>query len=211
PGTPGLHAGPPAAMAKPMRPFPQIRETRSSRQKDMSAQHQCVPALVLLAMGACTLGCGGGGAGSVAPPLPPPPSISVRVTPSSGAVLLGESLSFSASVSNTSNLSVTWGVNGVPGGSPQSGTITAAGLYTAPADLPPGGSVQVTAISEADTSESGSASLTITSDISVSLSPSGVSTELGATQSFQAAIHSQGLPDPSIRWSLSGASCPNSC
>jgi hypothetical protein len=125
--------------------------------------------------------------------------------------LLGESLNFSATVSNSNDLSVTWSVDGVSGGSTQSGTITAAGVYTAPADLPPVATVQVTATSVADISKSASAALTITSDISVSLSPSGASTELGATQSFQAAIHSQGLPDPTIRWSLSGTSCPNSC
>ena len=194
-----------------MRPFPQIRETKSTWKKDLSARHEFALAVVLLAMGACTLGCGGGGAGSVAPPPPPPPPISVSVTPNSGAVLLGESLNFSATVSNTGNLSVTWSVNGVPGGSAQSGTITADGVYIAPADLPPGGTVQVTAASEADTSKSASATVTVTSDISVSLSPNAASVELGATRSFQAAIKSQGLPDPAIRWSLSDASCPNSC
>jgi hypothetical protein len=168
-----------------MRPFLQIRDTRSTGKKDLSAQHKCVLAVVLLAMGACTLGCGGGGAGSVAPPPPPTPSISVSVTPNSGSVLLGESLKFSATVSNTSNLSVTWSVNGVPGGSTQSGTITAAGVYTAPVDLPPVGTLQVTATSEADTSKSASAAVTVTSDISVSLSPGGASIELGATVSTE--------------------------
>jgi hypothetical protein len=194
-----------------MRPLPRIRETRRNGKKDLSARHERVLAVVLLAMGACTLGCGGGGAGSVAPPPPPPPSISISVAPSAGTVLLGETLNFAAIVSNTSNLSVTWSVNGVSGGSAQSGTITAAGVYTAPADLPASGSVQITATSVADTSKSASASVSVTSDISVSLSPNAASVELGAAQSFQAAVKSQGLPDPTIRWSLSGASCPNSC
>jgi hypothetical protein len=126
-------------------------------------------------------------------------------------VLLGETLNFSASVSNTTDTSVTWSVNGVSGGSAQAGTITADGVYTAPADLPPGGTVQVTATSHADSSKSATATVTVTSDVSISLSPNVASIELGATQSFQAAIKSQGRPDPTILWSLSGTSCPNSC
>jgi len=165
----------------------------------------------LLATSAWTLGCGGGGAGSVAPPPPPPPSITVNITPNSGSVLLGDTLSFSASVSNTTNTGVTWSVNGVPGGTPQAGTISADGLYTAPADLPAGGTVQVTATSQANSSASASATVTITSDISVSLSLTAANVELGATQSFQATVNSEGKPDPSVRWNLSGPSCPNSC
>src|SRR5208337_1672822 len=93
----------------------------------------------------------------------------------------------------------------------QAGTITADGVYTAPTDLPPGGTVQVTATSHADSSKSATASVTVTSDISISISPNAANVELGATQSFQATIKSQGRPDPTILWSLSGTSCPNSC
>jgi len=177
----------------------------------LSTRHEGVMTVALLAMGAWTLGCGGGGAGSVTPPPPPPPSIAVSVTPISGTVLLGGTLNFSASVSNAIDTSVTWSVNGVPGGSAQEGTISADGVYTAPIDLPPGGTVQVTATSHADASKSATVSVTVTSDVSISLSPNVASVELGATQSFQATITSQGHPDPTIRWSLSGASCPNAC
>jgi hypothetical protein len=194
-----------------MRPLPQTRKEKTLWQTDSSAHREKVVAAVLLAMSAWTLGCGGGGAGSVAPSSPAPPSITVSITPSSGSVLLGESLSFSASVSTTTNASVTWSVNGVAGGSSLTGTITASGVYSAPADLPTGGTAQVTATSNADSSLSATANVTITSDISVSLSPNTVSVELGAVQPFQAAIKSQGQPDPSVRWSLAGAACPNAC
>ena len=177
----------------------------------MSARHECVLAVALLAMGAWTLGCGGGGAGSVTPPSSPPPSITVNLTPTSGTVLLGDILDFSANVSNTTDTSVTWSVNGLPGGSAQAGTISADGVYTAPTDLPSGGIVQVTATSHADSSISATANVSVTSDISISLSPNAANVELGATQSIQATIKSQGHPDPAIRWSLSGASCPSSC
>lgn len=168
-------------------------------------------ACVLLAMGAWTLSCGGGGAGSVTPPSSPPPSIQVIVTPNSGTVLLGETLAFTASVSNSTDTTVIWSVNGITGGSPQAGTISADGVYTAPADLPQGGTVQVIATSHADSSKFASVSVTVFSDISVSISPGTASVELGAAQAFHASISSNGKPDPAIRWSLSGSSCPNSC
>jgi len=141
-----------------MRPLPQTREARGFRKKELSTRHEGVMTVALLAMGAWTLGCGGGGAGSVTPPPPPPPSITIGITPSSGSVLLGGTLAFSATVANTTDTSVIWSVNGTTGGSTQAGTISADGLYTAPADLPPGGTVQVTATSHADTSISATAS-----------------------------------------------------
>ncbi len=182
-------------------------------KKISSARRECVLTIVLLAMGAWTLGCGGGGAGSVAPPSPPPPSttVTVSVTPTSGTVWLGGTLSFTASVSNSSDTTVVWSVNGTLGGSRQAGTISADGLYTSPADLPSGGTVQVTATSHADSSKFATVNVTIASDIAVSMTPSVANVELGATQAVQATVHSQGQPDTAIRWTLSGGACPSSC
>jgi hypothetical protein len=123
-------------------------------------------------------------------------------------VLLGETLNFSAAVSNSSNTSVTWSVNGVTGDNAQGGTISADGVYTAPIDLPTGGTVQVTATSQADASKSASASVAVTGDISVSATPNVASVALGAQRPFQATNQSQGKPDTTIRWSLSGLACP---
>ncbi len=185
---------------------------RNTTQKKLSLAVRR-PALVgvLLATGAWTLSCGGGGAGSVTPPPPPPPSIQVVVTPNPGTVLLGETLAFTASVSNSTDTAVIWSVNGITGGSPQAGTISADGVYMAPADLPQGGTVQVTATSHADSSKFASVPVTVSSDIIVSISPGTASVELGAAQAFRAAISSNGKPDPALRWSLSGSSCPGSC
>jgi hypothetical protein len=99
----------------------------------------------------------------------------------------------------------------VAGGPAQAGTISADGVYTAPIDLPTGGTVQVTATSQADASKSASATVTVVSDITVSVTPNAPSVELGAQQTFQATIQSQGKPDLSVRWSLVGAACPNAC
>jgi hypothetical protein len=180
-------------------------------KKNSSVAHQCALATVLLAMSAWTLGCGGGGAGSVPPTSPPPPSITISLTPTNGTVLLGETLPFTATVSSSNDTSVTWSVNGIAGGSLQAGAISADGVYTAPPDLPSGGTVQVTATSHADASKSASASVTIASDVSVSLTPNAASVELGAKQPIQATVQSQGHPDTTVRWSLSGAACPNAC
>jgi hypothetical protein len=67
---------------------------------------------------------------------PPPPAISVSVTPPSASVLLGNSRTLTATVTNTTDTSVAWSVNNIPGGSQSTGTITAAGVYTPSADLP---------------------------------------------------------------------------
>src|SRR5208282_2875277 len=67
------------------------------------------------------------------------------------------------------------------------------------------------ATSQADLTKSATAQLTITSDIGIKLAPPNASVELGATQAFHAAITSAGHPDSSVRWSLSGATCPVSC
>jgi hypothetical protein len=156
-------------------------------------------------------GCGGGGAGSVAPPKPTPPSIQIAVAPNSSTVMLGETVTFTATVSDSTNTAVSWSVNGIPGRSAQVGSISADGVFTAPEDLPQGGTAQVTATSNADSSKFVSASVNVSSDISVSLAPGNSSVELGGIQSFHASIASSGRPDPVIQWSLSGGACPNSC
>jgi hypothetical protein len=166
---------------------------------------------MLLTASAWTLGCGGGGAGLVTPLLAPPPSITVTVTSASNNVLLGNSLTFTANVANTSDTGVTWSVNDVPGGNNTVGTIAASGVYTAPADLPVPATVHVRATSQADATKFGSADLTIISDIRVGIAPPGASVELGATQAFQAAIASGGHPDAAVHWSTAGATCPSSC
>ena len=75
-------------------------------------------------------------------------------------VRVGGTVSFTASVSNLSNTSVTWQVNGVTGGNSTVGTI-AGGTYTPPATVPTPNSVTVKAISVASPSVSGSAPLAV--------------------------------------------------
>src|SRR5262249_13132470 len=150
-----------------------------------------------------------GGGGGATLTQPPPPQIQVVVTPKSGSVVLGNTASFTASVKNSTDTAVIWAVNGVAGGNGAVGTITKDGAYTAPADLPSPATVIVSAKSEADSTKSDSAAVTVTSDLAVSVSPGG-NVELGATTTFHATITSSGHPDMALRWSLSGGACPGS-
>jgi uncharacterized protein YjdB len=92
---------------------------------------------------------------------PAPPPVTVTVSPASASVRIGRTQQFSATVQNSTNQSVTWQVNGVTGGNSKVGTVTAKGLYTAPASVPSSSTVTVTAVSVAQPAASGSASVTI--------------------------------------------------
>ncbi len=160
------------------------------------------PVMILVAS---ILGCGGlVGSG---PSQLPPPSVGVNIAPVRASLLLGVAQTFVATVSNSTNTAVTWTVNGIPGGNAALGTITAAGVYTAPADLPASGTITVQATSAADTSESAAAPVNIVSDISVSVSPQAMPVELGAAHSFTATVNSAGNPDRTVTWVVSGNGC----
>ncbi len=91
------------------------------------------------------------------------PVVRVTVTPASMSVLTGATQQFNASVVGTSNTAVTWTVQGTGCSAATCGTITSAGLYTAPQTVPSSAGVTITAISSADSSKTGSASVTILS------------------------------------------------
>jgi hypothetical protein len=100
----------------------------------------------------------------------------VTISPGSAAVRLGQTQQFTATVAGVSNGSMTWSVNGTPGGSSSAGTVSASGLYTAPSALPSPNTVSVTATSVADPTQSGSATVTIENPVPVlnSVSPTSI-------------------------------------
>jgi hypothetical protein len=130
-------------------------------------------AIALLAVCA-QIGCGGTSPGSGGGN----PAITVVVSPSSANVRTGTSQQFSATVSGTSSTSVTWLVNGTAGGSGAAGTISATGLYRAPATLPNPNTATVEAISVADSKATSSSSVTLQNPIPVlsSVSPASFAT-----------------------------------
>lgn len=83
---------------------------------------------------------------------------SLNVSPSPATVAAGSTQQFLA---NGGAAMVNWQVNGMDGGSAATGTITTAGVYTAPAIPPPGQTVTVTAISQSDSTLSASVTVTV--------------------------------------------------
>jgi hypothetical protein len=196
-----------------MRPLTQLITAHVFRWRTGGENKVVSLGLVLVVLaGAAIPGCGGGGlSATLPPPPPPPPAISMSISPQTSSVLLGNSQNFAATVSDTTNSAVTWSVNGVAGGSASTGKVSTSGTYTAPADLPSPAVVQVTATSVADPTKSATAQVTITSDVALAIVPPSASVELGALQAFHASLNSNGHPDTTVRWSLSGAACPTAC
>ncbi|MBC7365361.1 MAG: DUF1800 domain-containing protein [Undibacterium sp.] len=92
--------------------------------------------------------------------LPPPPV--VAVTPMTASIQAAKAQQFLASVTGTANTAVTWSVNAITGGNTSVGTISATGLYTAPASVPNPASVTIRAKSVANPAAGAAATLTIT-------------------------------------------------
>jgi len=111
--------------------------------------------------------------------VPVSPAVTVAVT-GSAQTRLGATSQFTAAVANTSNQSVMWQVNGTTGGSSATGTISAGGLYTAPATMPSQNPVTISAISQASLSASGTLSEAIWNPVpaltTVTATQSGTST-----------------------------------
>jgi hypothetical protein len=123
------------------------------------------------------------------------------------SVILGATLQFTATVTNSTNTGVNWNVNGIPGGNAAVGTISTTGLFTAPQNLPANVQVTITAVSQASPGSSGSTTVTITSDITINVTATSLSIELGAQQQFNATVNSAGNPNRNVNWSITGAGC----
>ncbi len=115
--------------------------------------------IVLLAISVS--GCAGTARSTNQPPSLPPSSVSVVVSPPTANIRAGDTFPFSVAVSGTTNIAVSWSVNGTTGGTTTSGTIDTSGNYTAPAALPNPNTITIRATSAADASASGSSSVTL--------------------------------------------------
>src|SRR5580700_9348553 len=104
----------------------------------------------------------------------------VAIVPTSATPAVGQSRHFSATVRNASDSSVVWEVSGVQGGNSTLGTITAAGIYTAPSAVPSPATVSVTAVLETNSKVSAAATVTVTvPQVAVSISPASVAVAPG--------------------------------
>jgi Bacterial Ig-like domain (group 2) len=124
-------------------------------------------------------------------------AIRISVSPTSASLQTGGQQQFTASVSGTTNTALTW--------SASAGTITSAGLYTAPSSA---GTYTVTARSLADTSKSASATVAVSQAIQISVSPTSASVRTGGQQQFSAYV--SGSSNTAVTWSTSGGTITSS-
>ena len=101
------------------------------------------------------------GVASVTVQAPAGPLVTVTVAPAAVTVAPSATSQFSATVTGSANAAVTWSVNGIAGGNALVGTISATGLYAAPAAPPSPASVTVRATSAANASSGGTATANI--------------------------------------------------
>ena len=158
-------------------------------------------------------------------------NVSVNVAPPSATVATGQRASFGAIVTNTSDTSVTWSVNGIANGNVAVGQVCEAGTnpcvappgpasgaidYLAPAVVPSPNPVTLIATSHADPSRTGASSITVavsTGLVSVTVSPgyAFVAASGGApsTQQFFASV--SGSTNTSVAWSVQSAVLGQGC
>ena len=161
-----------------------------------------LPLICAATLSLAALVCGCGTAGSQ--PSTTPSVVTVIVQPTTATLFLGQTQQFQASVSGAASNSITWEVNGASAGSATTGTISAAGLYTAPSTLPSPASVTVTAVSQADPQASASATVTLQDDLAVTLAPATATIPTGGAQVFTATVSGTGSPSTAVSWSVNG-------
>src|SRR6267378_3135481 len=144
--------------------------------------------------------------------------VSVTIFPTSASLNVSATQQFTASVANdTANQGVTWdlsqsGSSCAPACGALSGQTATTVTYAAPATVPVNPTVTLTARSVRDTSKSASATITVTSPVSVTIFPTSASLNVSATQQFTASVAN----DPAsqgVTWALSqsGSSCAPAC
>ena len=122
------------------------------------------------------------------------PSVAVHVAPAAASLQPGGSQQFQATVTGTANQAVVWQVNATPGGDSSVGTITGAGLYTAPASAPSMGFVTVSAVSAVNSAAQGSAMVAIQDPLAVTYGRFLDQATFGPTQALTAHLAQIGIP-----------------
>lgn len=129
----------------------------------------------------------------------------VSITPPGPLQLLaGASQPFSATVVGPANTNVTWSVGGISC-SGNCGTITQAGVYTAPALLTSVLSATITATSQATPSASASVTVQLNPVVAIAMGPFNPQMAPGTSQQLSAKVTDSVIQ--SVQWTVSGASC----
>jgi hypothetical protein len=133
------------------------------------------------------------------------PTIAVSVSPSSVQVAVGTKQQFTATVTGTSNPSVTWTLSGASCGSGACGTLSSTGLYTAPSSVPASPHVTITATSTLDTTRSSTAAVTIIPPLAIKVTPANALVAVNGQQPFFATVI--GSLNTGVTWSVTGPGC----
>jgi hypothetical protein len=125
-------------------------------------------------------------------------------------VTLGTSSQYAATVKGSTNTAVTWSVDGLVGGDPTVGSISAKGLYTAPAHAPQSSKVTITVTSVANPAVSQSLVVVLEAPQppSVTLTLGGATTVTWGTSSPYVATVT-GSVNASVVWSVNGVAGGN--
>jgi uncharacterized protein (DUF1800 family) len=152
-------------------------------------------ALSLLSTSILLAGCSGAGTAAA-------PVVAVSISGPASA-RLSSTGQFAATVTGTSNTVFTWQVNSVTGGASATGTISATGLYTAPAALPTTPSVTISATSVASPASSSSAILALQNPLPTAAS--ATATQVGNSLSYAIDVLGAGfVPTSAIQAANTG-------
>jgi len=128
------------------------------------------------------------------------PAVEVGISPTVATLQGGQSQQFSATVTGANGNRVAWSM------SPLLGTLSASGLYTAPATISANQSITIRATSVADPSQSASAIVNLqasSTPVSVTVTPATSTLQPGQSQQFSASV--TGTTNTAVIWSLSPA------
>ncbi len=139
--------------------------------------------------------------------LPTVVSISPTSPPIEIATLSGP-IQFQATVTGPTNKNVVWSISGTCNGSP-CGSVSSSGLYTPPSAAMPGSTEAdtVTATSQAITTQSASAQITLYNPATVNLSPNNPSVQAGSAAIMVTAQLTPYAASQNVTWVLTGPGC----
>ncbi len=142
--------------------------------------------------------------------LAPPCTVS-NISPASPSLNINVTQQFTANTTNCSPPGVFWYVNNIQGGDSTHGTISNAGLYTAPASVPAPATVTVKAATQQNQTVNSTTVVTVTNpptSCSVTVSPKTATVQTSATQLFTA--NASTCTPTTVTWKVNGITGGNS-
>ena len=122
----------------------------------------------------------------------------VSVSPVSATLFPAQTQQFTGTITGLgNNTAVTWSI------SPSVGSVSSTGLFTAPASITSVQTVIITAISAADTTKSGTATVTLNPPVTVTVTPASATLLSAQTQQFTSTV--TGSTNTALTWTISPA------